>query len=559
MKLGKTIWLLILVSVLVLSACGSQPTPEAKEPAATEAVAAEPTAEAAPTEAPEAPAAEGKIVVIALGHELSSLDPARAMEPTATMIHQATYDTLVTLTADGMGDLVPALAESWDVSDDGLVYTFILREGVQFPSGNTMTSEDVKWSWERAKNVKGNPSWLFDGVESIETPDDTTVVLTLTSPDSGFLFKSVSGAFSVLDSETVAANGGVSGPEAETGDQAEEWLNENSAGTGPFALTNWALDSEIVIDQVDTSWRGVPNVDTVIYKHIPQTAARKLALEAGDVDFALNLTKEQAEALTTNEDVEVVSGPGMETFFLLANRNPDLTDGVMSDPLVVQAMSYAIDYEGVKALAGYAAAHSPTVIPTGLYGAWDESKAVTRDLDKAKELLVEAGYPDGFAITLPYPTEFTTSGVDFDLLAQKVQADLAEAGIEVTLEPTELMTNLADYRAGTLGFTMWPWLPGAPDINDYLEFLPGGVVGTRAQWTEERADPEILELRDQARAESDPAKRLEIWDQIQQYMVEKGPFVNLVQAGLQMGVRKNITGYVYNPFWWVDPFLLVKE
>jgi peptide/nickel transport system substrate-binding protein len=571
MKVVRLSILLLLLASLLLSACGAQPEPTAapvaeepvaEEPAAEEPVAEEPAVEEPVAEEPaveEPAAAEEKIVIIALGHELASLDPARAMEPTASMVHQATYDTLVTLTPDGMGDLVPALAESWEVSDDSTVFTFSLREGVPFPSGDTVTAEDVKWSWERAKNIKGNPSWLFDGVESIETPDDATVIVNLSSPDSGFLFKATSGAFSVLDSEVAEANGAVSGPDAETEDQAEEWLNQNSIGTGPFALAGWDLDSEIVLEAVDTSYRGVPNIDKVIYKHIPQTAARKLALEAGDVDIALNLTKEQAEALGSNADIEIVSGPGMETFFLLANRNPELTDGIMSNPLIVQAMSYALDYEGIKELAGFAAAHSPTVIPTGLFGAWDESKAITRDVDKAKELLAEAGYPDGFAIDLPYPTEFTTSGVDFDLLTQKVQADLAEAGIVVTLQPTELMTNLADYRAGTLGFTCWPWLPGAPDINDYLEFLPGGVVGTRAQWMEDGADPEIIELRDAARAESDPAKRLEIWDQIQAYMVEKGPFVNLVQAGLQFGVRTNIDGYVYNPFWWVDPFLLSKE
>jgi peptide/nickel transport system substrate-binding protein len=557
----RTVYLVIVLVLATVVSCGPQATPVPSEPEPTAAVESQPTAETLPTETTEpveAPPEEAEILVIALGHEIDSLDPAHAMTPTPHMVHRSTYDTLVALAPGDIGTLEPSLAEDWDVSPDGLVFTFYLREGVNFHTGRALTSQDVKWSWERVKGAKGNPSYHFDGIQSIETPDEKTVVVTLVEPDPGFLFRSTYPAFSVLDSETVTAHGGVSGPDAETQDTAEEWLNQNSAGTGPYVLRSWTLDSEIVIEKVGDSWRGVPDAEQVIYKHIPQTAARKIALEAGDVDIALNLTREEAEALEGNPDVNIVSGPGLETFFLLANRNPDV-GGILSDPTVVLAMRYALDYEGIKSLAGFAASTPPTVIASGLFGAWGEDKAIQRDLDRARELLSEAGYPDGFEVDLPYPTEFTTSGVDIDLLAQKVQADLAEAGIQVNLVPTELMANLADYRAGNLNFTLWPWLPSTPDINGYLELLPDGVLGNRSQWTEERADPEILELRDQARVETDPERRVELWDQIQAYLVQKSPYVSLVQAGLQVGLRSNIEGFVYNPIYWVEPSLITKE
>jgi peptide/nickel transport system substrate-binding protein len=560
MKLISSVCLVIVLLLSTVLSCAPQPTPAPAVPPQPTAEAL-PTAETLPTATAEpvaAPPAKAKILVIALGHEIDSLDPAHAMTPTPHMVHLAVYDTLIALAPDDIGALQPSLAEDWDVSPDGLVITFYLRDGVSFHTGRAVTSQDVKWSWERVKGAKGNPSYHFDGILSIETPDDNTLVVTLAEPDPGFLFKSTYPAFSVLDSETVAAHGGVSGPDAETQDTAETWLNQNSAGTGPYVLRNWTIDSEIVIDKIVSSWRGIPDADQVIYKHIPQTAARKIALEAGDVDIALNLTREEAQALQGNPNVTVVSGPGLETFFLLANRNPEV-GGILSDPTVVLAMRYAIDYEGIKSLAGFAASHPPTVIAIGLFGAWDEDKAIKRDLDKARELLAEAGYPDGFTVDLPYPTDFTTSGVDVDLVAQKVQADLAEVGIEVKLQPTELMANLADYRAGKLGFTLWPWLPSVPDINGYLQLLPGGVLGNRSQWTEERADPEILALRDQARVEADPQKRIELWNQIQEYLVQEGPYIGLVQAGLQMGLRNNIKGFIYNPIYGVEPSLITKE
>jgi peptide/nickel transport system substrate-binding protein len=562
---SRLITLVLFVSMVVLAACGTPateaPTEEPTEapteaPAeATEAPAAEPTEE--PTE-PPTEEEEEEILVVGKTHELTTLDPARAYTPFSGMIHRAVYDTLVTFGAGDISELEPNLAESWDISDDGTEYTFELRQGVPFQSGNEMTAADVKWSWERVMGIKGNPYHLFEGIEAIETDGDYTVTIVLKEPDPAFLTKIADFSFSVLDSETVKEHGGVSGPEAEEEDQAQEWLDQNSAGTGPFSLESWELESEITVVKFPDSWRGTADIEKVVYRHMPETAARKIALQAGDLDIALGLTAEQATSLSENPDVNIVTGPGLETFFLLCNRNPELSDGLMSNPLVPRAMRYAIDREGLKMLAGYDATSPATVIPMGLFGAWDESKTPERDIERAKELLAEAGYPDGFEFDLRYPTEFSSSGVDFDIIAEKVQADLAEAGIQVNLKPEELMANLEEYRAGNLAFTFWVWMPDYPDINDYIEFLPAGIVGNRAQWSEERANEEILALRDEAAEATEPQARAEVWGEIQQYMVENGPYVNLVQASLQIGLGSDIEGYVYNQVWLLDPFLISK-
>ncbi|MFZ5916449.1 MAG: ABC transporter substrate-binding protein [Chloroflexota bacterium] len=520
-----------------------------KEVVVKETVVVEKEVEAAP---------ETKEFVVGVSFDQATLDPGRGFEITGGMVHKATYNTLVTWADDNVSEIVPSLAESWEVSEGGKVFTFKLRQGVKFHSGNEMTAADVEWSWERAMGLKGNPSFLFDGVVSIEAPDAYTVVVTKEKPDPAFLAKSTFGVFSVLDSQVVIEHGGTSGPDADQSDQAEEWLNQNSAGTGPFILKSWVPETEVVVEKFADYWRGPAFFDRVIYRNIPDTATQKLTLEAGGIDLAVEVSSDQVAALELNPEIKVVKGQGTDMFFLLCNANPELTAGVMSDDRVRMAIRYAIDYDGILALVGGSAITPATIVPYGFMGAWGPDRAFKRDLGKAQELLAEAGYPNGFDIEMEYPTKFARSGVDFDIIAEKVQADLAEAGINVTLKPGELMTVLARYRAGEEGFSFWMWGADYYDVSDYLEFLPEGIVGLRAQWTDERADQEIRDLRDAAAVEMDNTKRAEIWADIQAYLQLKSPFVPLVQPGAVVAHRQWLKGYVFNEAWKVDPFLCAK-
>src|SRR5579859_3797118 len=184
-------------------------------------------------------ASDPKTLVVGTAFASKSFDPARGFEQTTSMVHKATYDTLVTLASNDVSQVVPDLATSWDISPDAKTFTFHLRQGVKFQtSGNTMTSTDVKWSIERAMGIKGNPSFLLDGITSIETPDDSTVVIHKSDSDPAFISKGSFAVYSVLDSQAVQAHGGTSGPDAATTDSAEQWLDQNSAGTGPYILTN---------------------------------------------------------------------------------------------------------------------------------------------------------------------------------------------------------------------------------------------------------------------------------------------------------------------------------
>jgi peptide/nickel transport system substrate-binding protein len=232
------------------------------------------------------------------------------------------------------------------------------------------------------------------------------------------------------------------------------------------------------------------------------------------------------------------------------NRDPEI-GGPVADPMVALAIRYALDYEG------YTQLWTGSVTPgsnmwVGLAGAFGPDRAFTRDLDRARELLAEAGYADGFEIDLSYP-DFTFGGVNLSTNAQKVQADLAEVGITVNLNPGELQVSLEEYRNGEQGFSYWFWGPDILDPVDFLSFLPGGKVAEeRTNWTEDMVDQEILDLIAQAKVESDPEAREAVFEQLQVYAQESGAYAPFNVPAIQTAFRSDIEGYIWHPVWTVD-------
>lgn len=539
---------------LLLASCVTVTTqapaePPAEAPAA-EAVAEEPAA--------KEPAEEGmaNILVIAIAEDTASLDPARAFETLPSIVHKATYETLVTFPPDSVERISPSLAESWQISEDGTVYTFSLNKAATFSNGDPVKASDVVFSFNRLKNITGNPSFLAETIASVVAPDEQTVVLTLTQPDPAILAKLVFGAFSVVNQAEVEAQGGTAGEDAATADTAEEWLNANSAGSGPFILEKWEPEVETVLVRNPNYWGEPASLERVIFRNIPEAATQKIQLEAGDIDIAFDLSSDQLPSLKDNPDVTVFEGLSDTLIFLKGNLDEALA-GPMSNPLVLKAIRYALDYEGILLLAGGQAVTPPSMLPVGFLGAYDPDKAFTRDLEQAKALLAEAGYPDGLDVELAYP-DFTFAGVNFGTFAQKVQADLNEAGFNVTLQPADVQVALEAYRQGTEPFGLWLWLPDYRDSLDYVEFLPGGVVGNRVNWSDENADPEILEIRDKVKVETDDEARAELFRQMQDYLQDRGPYAPILQPGIQVGLRSNVAGFVYNPQWRVDVALIGK-
>ena len=482
--------------------------------------------------------------VLIIGHaELTdSLDPARGFSTTGGIILKATYDTLVTFPDDSAETVIPSLATDWEISEDGTVYTFTLRDDVVFSNGDPLTADDVVFSFNRLKHVEGNPAFLAETIASVEAPDETTVVITLAHPDPTILARLVNTAFGVVNADVVREQGATDAEDAAESDTAEEWFNSNSAGSGPYVLESWEQSVETVLVRNENYWGEAPYFDRVIITNMPEAATQKTALEAGDIDMALDLTLDQVSTMES-EEISIFRGATNTIMFLIMNQDPEI-GGPMSDPRVQLAVRLALDYEGTVALWGGTTPAS--VIPVGFLGAYGPDRALQRDLDRARELLEEAGYPDGFEVTMHYPS-WTFAGVNWDTQAQKVQADLAEVGITVELSPEEVGVSLEAYRAGQQGFGMWLWLPDYLDPGNYVAFLPGQIVGERVNWTDENADETILELRDRAMTEIDTDARVEIFQSIQDYMQENGPFAPFLQTGVQVAYRSDIQGEVYHP------------
>jgi peptide/nickel transport system substrate-binding protein len=501
-------------------------------------------------------AQDDKTLVIGISETIDSLDPNRGYTQETGTIFKAVYDTLVTFPKDSASEIEPMIATKWDISADNLTYTFTIRTDIKFASGNPLTADDVVYSLNRIKNLKSNPSQPAQNFASVEKVDDSTVKLTLAAPNPALLaVLAGQNGFSIVDSKLVTENGGSADVGADTADKAETWLNGHSAGSGAYVIDHWTKDVEVVLTRNPNYWGPAPYFDKVVFQAIPEAAAQKVALTSGDIDLANDLSSDDITSLKDNADVAIFSGPGILTHFLLMNRDK-ATCGAISDPTVELAVRYALDYDGYKTLWG---GTTPATNLTGVFaGAYGEDKAFKRDTAKAKELLAQAGYPDGFEVTLDYPS-YTSQGVNMETTAQKIAADLGEVGIKVTLAGGDINTKLEGYRKGDECLGYWFWGPDFFDPIDILSFLPGAAVAsTRAKWDEATADKEILDLRDQARVEADPAKRITIFAGIQDYLQQKGPWAPFLVPNVQFAYASDIKDFYYHPVWLYDVGLMTR-
>jgi len=539
--------LLSILLLIMLAACrtpNEAPAVTAELPNAIE----EPIAEL--DEPSEESTSKEKVLIIGHLESGESYDPAHGLNPTSMMVNRATYDTLVTFHGSDASSIEPYLATFWTISNDGLIYTFALSGDITFNNGDPLTADDVVFSFNRLKNVKSNPSYLTDPIESVEAVDDLTVAVTLVDPRPSFLAELIQPVFSIANADQVLAAGGTDAEDAATSDRAQEFLDQNSAGTGPYLLESWTPQDETVLVRNPNYWGEQPYFDRVIIINMPEAATQKVALDAGDIDLATDLTADQVTVLEGDPDLTIFREFDRFTHYLVMNRDPEI-GGSVSDPLVALAIRYALDYEGYKEL--WPGSVTPgTNMWIGVTGAFGPDRAFERNLDRARELLAEAGYPDGFEIEMSYP-DVTFGGVNFSSNAQKVQADLGEADITVLLRPMEVQVAMEEYRNGEQGFAYWVWNPDVLDPADFLSFLPGGTVAVdRTHWEEDMVEPKILDLIAQARVETNPEARAEVFDQLQVYAQESSPYAPFMVATFQIVFHSDIEGLVWNPAWGID-------
>jgi peptide/nickel transport system substrate-binding protein len=497
-------------------------------------------------------------LVVGLTEDTVTLDPSAAYEFHATTVHRPIYETLTAFPPGRVDEIIPGLAESWTISDDGLVYTFTIAEGRRFSTGRTVTAQDAAFTLNRVRNLKGNPAFLTDNIASVEAADERTVIITQKEPDPSLLSRLAFSSLGIMDSEEAKAHGATDAEDAAETDTAEEWLNSNSIGSGPYMLQKWEPKVEVILVRNPEYSGPAAAIDRVILRTMSDAAAQKLALEAGDLDIGLDISADQVPSLRENPNVEVFEALSDTVFFLIMNMDPAI-GGPMSNDLVQDAIRLAVDYEGIRLLVGGAAATPVNIMPVHWAYALDSSQAIQRDVEAAKAKLAEAGFPDGLTIDLEYP-EFSSGGVAVGTLAQKVQADLAEAGITVNLKPGDIGPALEKYRNGESPFGLWLWGPDFIDPIDRLAFTPGGKVGLRVNWDESNASPELVAAVNRAKVATAPPDRNAAFTEIQQIMLDESAFVFLVQSGTQVAYNAAIDGFVYTStaLGRIDPYTMSK-
>ena len=527
--------LLCALMALGLTACGGSADTEPAE-----------GTDAAATETTDADGGN-RTVVVAMGSGFSTLDPGRVYEKYPPMIVNACYENLFKFNSND-GEAEPSLAESYEFSEDGMTLTVKLREAT-FASGNPVTSADVMFSINRCKNLQDNPSFICDTIESMEAPDDLTVVFHLTQPDSAILSKLTYSSLAVLDSEVVKEHGGTDAEDAVTADTASDYLNTTSAGSGMYVMTSYIPDSEIVLEANPNYWRQATNVDKYIIKIQPDSNTQMMGLSPGDTDVSMNMTDDSMAELQSAENVELINAPTKTVGFVMMNMDESI-GGPVANPDVQQAIRLALDYAGIQTIVGEGCVTPYSVIQDGFMGSKGVRDTGYQDVEAAKQLLAAAGYADGLDVDLTV-CDLDMEGVALTDLAQKVKEDLAQIGINVNIVSQAWAAGYGDaYREGTIPLTVMYWGTDYNDPNVQLEFLPGETVGLRAAWTAEM-NPELNAKYAEAMNATDNDARIAVLEEIQDMMYEDGPFVFIAQAPAHIGFNTRLDGVAIS-----DPYAL---
>jgi peptide/nickel transport system substrate-binding protein len=474
-------------------------------------------------------------------------DPARGgVDFTAVPIFHAMYDTLLTFANNDYTKPVPSLATGYSASAGDKTFTFTLRKGVTFANGDPVTSADVVFSFLRLQNLQDTPSYLMDGVTSVTAPDASTVVITTASPDPALPYVLTNPAMGITDAKQLQTHGGTDAKDAYKTDTATSWLDQHSAGTGPYVLKSFSASAQVVLTAGPRYWGpDKPHYKTVVYSAVdPSTQA--LNIQRGTDEVALDIPTTQASGMKNQQalSVQLFSSP-ISSFLFLNNKASVSKTTANAD--IQNAVRYGLDYNGLVSLSGPGSVRAAGIVPPGFLGALPESDAITTDLARAKQYVKESGIRNP-AIQLDYQTG--TSAL-VQTLATRIQSSLAQAGITVTLNPQSAIVGLQNYRNGADQMGLFNWAPDYPDPNDYLAFIPGGTVGLRAGWPAS-ASPGIASLAAAAGATTSNQARGANFVTLQQKLNLAAPIYPLVFPGESIVSTSNLSGVQFSSVWYLD-------
>ncbi|HEX6288324.1 MAG TPA: ABC transporter substrate-binding protein [Herpetosiphonaceae bacterium] len=534
--------LLCFIGLLLLAACGAPAAQPTTQPSA--GASAPPSASPAgqsPAAGGTASAKETLIFAADLSDQIS-LDPAVVYEFGGIQVVGNIYETLVSFDP-GDSILKPVLAKEWEIQDSGDMWTitFSLDQSAKFASGRPVTADDVIYSWSRVLDLNKSPAFLFIDIaqlkkENMRAVDPQTVEVKLPKTASPQVFLSIL-SFTIggiVDKQEIMANAG--------SDMGSTWLNDHSAGSGPYVLERWERGTQNVLSANPNYWRQAPAIKRVIMRNVGEAANLQAAIETGDADIVQDLGPEQIKALENNPDVQIVKATATTLVYLGMNAKTPPLDKVE----IREAIRYAINYDEIvnNLLSGNGEVVQE-IIPAGLFG-HTASKPFKQDIAKAKELIAKAGVAEGTEIEMLVTAAANApGGVEWSTLAAKLQSDLQQIGLKITIKAIQQSELLTIYRAQKGQLVLILWGPDFPDPDGNVTPFTNYEAKSIA-WRNAWEAPDIAKLSQQAALEQDSTRRAELYKQITERVLHEGPYAVLYQPTRPFGVRKNVKGFVYD-------------
>lgn len=475
----------------------------------------------------------------------TTLDPAEANDGTSDTLVLASYDQLVTYgtkTVDGKqvsdtATIKPMIAEKWEADAAHTTYTFTLRKDVTFQDGKKLTASDVVRSYEHIK-ASASASFLYKmaGIDTVTAKDDHTVVITLTAPNHLFLQIIPMYSFSIIDMDQVDKNGGA------------KWLATNTAGSGPYKIDSYDPATAAKLTSSPSYWGDKPAIGTVNIKFIGDASNRLQLVQKGSVDMALEIAPKDLKGLNGKDGLVVDSRPSNKILFFAMNNKIAPFD----NPKVREAITYAIPYDKLisDVMQGQA---SPmrSAVASSTPGFTDKGYDAKHDLDKAKQLLADAGYPNGFSFDFTLGSGFP----DWNDDAVLIQAELAKIGVTMNIHNMARAQFLEALAGKNVQSYISRWTSFVNDPGYHLGLL---MTTSGSSNYMNYDNPTVDSLWKQASTESDAAQRNELYGQMQQQIDADAPWGYLYEYNIAVTERKEVKGYTSYPDGLIRFFQLSK-
>lgn len=478
--------------------------------------------------AAEAPQSSKDTLMYGVNAEAASLDPSTSKDTVTHMMMLQIYDTLVAVDPQDYTKYVPGLATEWNFSDDKTELVFTIRDGVKFHNGDTMTADDVLFSLNRSF-ASSYSSGIRGAIKGFEKIDDRHVKLLLKYPYAPILEVMSNLTFGIVSQRAVK--------EAEA-----KGVNfaRNPCGTGAYRMKEWKSGDQLELERFDDYYRGPAPIKIVIYKLIPDAASGAIGLEDGSLDFYYLPAHTDYEYLSTLDSLATITCPGIGIHHITFNT----TDGIFKDKRLRQAVAYALNRDDIVigGAEGYADLCN-VLCPVSIFGYDKEATWYPQDLEKARKLMAEAGYPKGFDVVFSMQGSATYMNP-----AEVMQDQLRQIGINVTFDKMERATYL-DIVAGKRQFVASLRMINASVRDaDYVltRRVHGSMIGGGNNYSG-YSNPDVDKWLDEARQEPVPEKRMELYRKVYAQLKEDVPLIPIYTDYQKFFFNKHLKGISPHP------------